>query len=326
MPVLPVGKPLSPHAFLDLVRIESCGTIFLLGWNRGLDQDLPGRLTLRANGEFWQPAGVFRLYRPDVPRLSESTASFTGFCIEYNVAPAVLMSLHLAFENGSKPLVLLDERHLNFPLYGPDYHSLRETSDVAHREHVYGYGPPCPSVLDEVLLSALSLRGSTLDFGCGMGALISQLRQHSIQADGLELDRPDIRKYLLPAVSAYVTLYDGSFPAPYPDKSYENVICSEVLEHIPNYEAALQEMVRIARSHLMITVPDIEAIPLLHKHDLVPWHLLESTHVNFFNHRSLHKLLAAYFQKVELMRIRPAEVNGTIYWNTLAAICSQPLT
>ncbi len=59
-----------------------------------------------------------------------------------------------------------------------------------------------------------------------------------------------------------------------------SVVCSEVLEHIPDHGAAIREMARLAREALM-TVPDMSAIPALFPHNVVRWHLLEATHASF---------------------------------------------
>jgi SAM-dependent methyltransferase len=42
---------------------------------------------------------------------------------------------------------------------------------------------------------------------------------------------------------------------PYPDSSFDVVVCSESLEHIPDYELVLHELLRVARKAVVITVP-----------------------------------------------------------------------
>jgi ubiquinone/menaquinone biosynthesis C-methylase UbiE len=122
-------------------------------------------------------------------------------------------------------------------------------------------------------------------------------------------------------VSPYITLYDGTLPAPFPDKTFDSIICSEVLEHIPQFEKAIPEFARLARHKLLLTVPDIAAIPLCFRHTLVPWHLLESTHVNFFCQTSLHNLLKKYFSRVEFGRMSPCQVNDAVFYVSLVAFC-----
>lgn len=42
---------------------------------------------------------------------------------------------------------------------------------------------------------------------------------------------------------------------PFEDNSFDLVICTEVLEHLPNPDKALKELIRISNSNLLITVP-----------------------------------------------------------------------
>lgn len=44
-----------------------------------------------------------------------------------------------------------------------------------------------------------------------------------------------------------------------------------------------------------------------------------------FTQKSLTTLLARYFGAVQILKIHPGEINGTLYWNNIAAICSSPL-
>jgi ubiquinone/menaquinone biosynthesis C-methylase UbiE len=41
----------------------------------------------------------------------------------------------------------------------------------------------------------------------------------------------------------------------FPKKSYESVICSEVLEHLPDYTLALKNLLSLAQKRLILTVP-----------------------------------------------------------------------
>jgi Methyltransferase domain len=42
---------------------------------------------------------------------------------------------------------------------------------------------------------------------------------------------------------------------PFPDNSFDVVLCSETIEHVSDYKAAIEELLRIARNVLVITVP-----------------------------------------------------------------------
>ena len=197
----------------------------------------------------------------------------------------------------------------------PHHGGLLHHGDVLHREHIYGSGPPNISVHPDVLEMAKNLKGPVLDFGCGRGLLVETLRALGIEAHGLELNTPRA------SAPPHVTFYDGTFPSPLPEGQFASVVCSEVLEHIPDYQAAVCEMARLAGEQALFTVPDVSAIPLGFQHGAVPWHLLESTHVNFFTQRSLHQLLQPHFSKVQFSRVGAAHFNKTPYWVSLAAWC-----
>ena len=199
-----------------------------------------------------------------------------------------------------------------------DHRGLLCAQDVLHREDIYGSGPPNAAIEPEIFDLVKHLKGPVLDFGCGRGLTIEALRKMGVEAQGLELDSPTIRACALAEV---VTLYDGTFPSPMEAGRFASVICSEVLEHIPDYEGAVRDIARLAGEQAFFSVPDISAVPLGCQYGAVPWHLLESTHVNFFTQRSLRKLLEGYFSKIEFGRVGAARFGETGYFMSLTAMC-----
>jgi hypothetical protein len=93
-----------------------------------------------------------------------------------------------------------------------------------------------------------------------------------------------------------------------------------VLEHIPGPHAALAEMARLASRALLVTVPDMSAIPRGYPHAVVPWHLLEATHVNFFTQTSLRAALAPYAAAIEISRIGLVRCDRLQFYGSLAAM------
>jgi SAM-dependent methyltransferase len=210
----------------------------------------------------------------------------------------------------------------NLDFVQPHYGSLLTVQDVLHREHIYGSGPPNPGVGAEVLPLLDLLKGRILDFGCGSGAAVAHLRAQGFDARGLELNTDVIKNALHPSVLPYISLYGGLFPSPFTSKSFDCVYSSEVLEHIPNPEGALAEMARLTKNRLVLTTPDISVIPLGFRSSSVPWHLLEGSHVNFFTQASLKRLLERHFSRIEFGRISPNHLNGSSYYVSLVAVCS----
>jgi hypothetical protein len=56
----------------------------------------------------------------------------------------------------------------------------------------------------------------------------------------------------------------------------------------------------VIRGRALFSVPNLEILPYLHEWGVVPWHLLEADHKNFFTRASLRTLLRKYFPHVEV--------------------------
>jgi hypothetical protein len=74
-----------------------------------------------------------------------------------------------------------------------------------------------------------------------------------------------------------------------------------VLEHIDEPSPFLSEIRRVIRGRLLLSVPNAELISYLQDLGVVPWHLLEGDHKNFFGRASLRALLLQHFRRVEVL-------------------------
>ena len=286
---------------IEEIISDSSGSIKVKGWTR--QSDLP-KLEVRLNDIPLLRHGAYRTYRPDVRDHLNAPESFQGFEQLYYLPSSGQLTVHIESENIAEMEVTVRSTH---------YESLLSTGKVHHREDIYTYGPPVDDIYEEIINIVKNFDDSVLDFGCGKGKTVQFLRNQKIKAFGIEINREAIRETMVEEVKPYITLYDGTLPVPYDNESFENIICIEVLEHIPDYEKVIKELQRIVRSKVVITVPDIGAIPLLYHHGVVPWHMLEATHVNFFTLRSLQGLLERYFKKVDMMKICPLQINDLRY-------------
>ncbi|MEE4659567.1 MAG: class I SAM-dependent methyltransferase [Halieaceae bacterium] len=96
-----------------------------------------------------------------------------------------------------------------------------------------------------------------LDLGCGEGRhVISAYLEAEVDAVGVDLCLEDLRrtqeKYAEFAAgqspgSSFTLASANALSLPFADASFDKVICSEVLEHIPDYRGALQEIDRILK-------------------------------------------------------------------------------
>ncbi len=129
---------------------------------------------------------------------------------------------------------------------------------------------------------------SVLDVGCGDGAFLNFLKE---QNRGLNLTGIDISEQAL-SVSrerGFQTFQaDVSNTLPFKDKVFDYSVCSEVLEHIANSEDLLNEMRRVTRRGIMVSIPNIA----LWKHRSrlfflgsfpIQWLLEPREHIRFFS-------------------------------------------
>lgn len=95
-----------------------------------------------------------------------------------------------------------------------------------------------------------------LEVGCGEGLILRQLDHAApgMSMQGLDIDPALLRaaRVILPR-AGYV---EGSiYSLPVRARSYDAVICTEVLEHLADPNAALQEIKRVTRSYCLFSVP-----------------------------------------------------------------------
>lgn len=306
--------------FLDTIEVDPDGLIRIVGWSTArFEPGMAPRVllddeTIPFLQHYWLP-------RPDVTKLGSTILAHPGLVLEYLVPES------LAFRRFDSISVVLGKAvncrfEGEFEFLNPHYRELFGTEQVYHRENIYGSGPPNAATNPEAFSLARDLPDPILDFGCGSGALVEQLRALGLETQGLELDTELLRRSVRPSVSSAITLYDGNFPSPFPDRSFKSVFCSEVLEHIPNYESAIRDIARLATERAIFTVPDASGIPAGFRHWVVPWHLLEGTHVNFFTQKSLCRALKPHFSRVEFGRVGARTINDGRFYVSLVAACS----
>ena len=130
----------------------------------------------------------------------------------------------------------------------------------------YQSGNPLKRVLvhrmqDKLTALAAGSAGSgavqILDAGCGEGFNASLLEQHLPEAQITLLDMSqEALDYARTLCSEKCIFQCGSvLDMPFPDDSFDLVLCSEVLEHLDQPEKALEELLRVSSDDVLISVP-----------------------------------------------------------------------
>jgi SAM-dependent methyltransferase len=176
-----------------------------------------------------------------------------------------------------------------------------ENERVLHRENIYGSGPPIedPGVeVSELLRAYLPAGSSVVDIGCGAGAYGPPLRAAGHEWLGLEAN--DYCCEILTRRQLPFRSVNPDSQLPCGDAEFDCAICIEVAEHTKDPAAFVREISRVVRRRALFSVPNMELLPYLHDWRVVPWHLLEGDHKNFFTRASLRALLAASFSRIEI--------------------------
>jgi len=128
-----------------------------------------------------------------------------------------------------------------------------------------------------------------LDVGCGSSKIIQSL-PGAVGSDFLLRKLRYLRKIHPQLVHASI------FDLPFQDASFETVVCSQVIEHIPNTERAMAELVRVLKpgGRLILGTPDYGTLnwriiePIYEK--LIPGGYA-GEHITNLNRLGLHELL-----------------------------------
>ena len=140
--------------------------------------------------------------------------------------------------------------------------------------------------------------GTLLDAGCGEGFAISALHKRlpDIRYTGLDLSEEAI---------AYAEAHHGEqarfrtgsvYKLPFSDNSFDTVLCSEVLEHLDDPDRAVAELRRVARNHVIITVPREPYFKWLNDVGQLLKIGLDPGHVNFWTKKTFQDFIRQHFE------------------------------
>jgi 2-polyprenyl-3-methyl-5-hydroxy-6-metoxy-1,4-benzoquinol methylase len=157
------------------------------------------------------------------------------------------------------------------------------------------------STLDELFEKAAPR--TLLDVGCGEGVLIHEwaqrlegrvvgidLEDDAIQSEWAKRQAPNLEYKIMKAENL-----------PFAEHEFDVATAIEVLEHVPDPEHTLEEMARVARRHLIVSVPREPLWRMLNMARGAYLRDLGNTpgHLNHWSKRSFVKLLSKHGTVVE---------------------------
>ena len=173
---------------------------------------------------------------------------------------------------------------------------------LAERERIGTWGRLNPDRLELVLTHA---GRKVLDVGCATGAYVRFLLDRGYDAHGLDL-LPDEGWAAGPA---------GRFRQgdilnlPFPAADFDTVLAFEVLEHVEDVDRAIEELKRVTRKTIILSVPDGEEPAVFREAGLAFHPRTDPTHVQLFTADTLAETLAGHGLRVRRLgrinRVRP---------------------
>lgn len=137
----------------------------------------------------------------------------------------------------------------------------------------------------KVFAELIEAGATVLDIGCGEGSTLAYLReQRSIKGEGVDISEAGLKMCAQKGIHAERA--DISSPSFSVAKTYDYIIISEVLEHIPAPEVLLEKVKGKFRKGLIISVPNtgyyLYRLRLLFGHFPVQWTLHPGEHLRFW--------------------------------------------
>lgn len=167
-----------------------------------------------------------------------------------------------------------------------------------------------------IKLAQVSRTDRFIDIGCGEGYLLSLLSQTK-QIVGLDISKVALAraKELLKEKPCIHLIYGNAQKLSFADNSFDKIVCSELLEHVPDPKSVIKEIYRVLKKEgvVVISIPDEKRIQnimrvlkflgmrkLIHsarKKEDYEWHLYIS------NLKFVQDIIEDFFKILEVKRV-----------------------
>jgi len=109
-----------------------------------------------------------------------------------------------------------------------------------------------------MIREAKKINPSTIiDVGCGEGFTLSRLQEEKVGKVLSGVDNLDTAIKLGKKINPSLKIKKGDiYKLPYKDNSFDLVLCMEVLEHLERPAEALNELKRISKKYVLLSVPN----------------------------------------------------------------------
>lgn len=151
---------------------------------------------------------------------------------------------------------------------------------------------------------AFCFQGRIADVGCGEGYIVKFL-QKKTQGTLVGMDLyPEVLAAAKRSNPKVEFIAASIYQTPLKDDSIDTVLCLEILEHLEHPQKALQEMTRISKKHILLSVPWEPFWRLANMARCKYWSSFGNTpgHLQHWTLRSFRKFLTQFSDDIEMKR------------------------
>lgn len=175
--------------------------------------------------------------------------------------------------------------------YVSNNHNKHTESNWLYRKHLESFYARLMEVVGETECDSL------LDAGCGEGFVVDFLASAypDMKLTGVDVDEQAI-EFAKEHFGEKARFRAGSvYKLPFSDKSFDTVLCSEVLEHLEDPNRAVGELKRVARNFVVISVPHEPYFQWLNNVGKFLRLSRDPGHVNFWTSKTFQAFIRAHF-------------------------------
>ena len=177
--------------------------------------------------------------------------------------------------------------------YSSTNHQKHTTRNWFYRKHLEAFYEKLYEMVEQTQCESL------LDAGCGEGFVVDYLsrRNPDLKLTGIDVSEEAI-EYAKTHFGERARFRPGSvYKLPFSDKSFDTVLCSEVLEHLDDPNRAVAELKRVARKYVVITVPHEPYFQWLNNLGRLIGVATDPEHVNFWTANTFQAFIRVHFDE-----------------------------